>query len=182
MPTAADKFKEQLTTAFLEARPRANTGLSRADQRDAIQIAVEWCLVHQSQYQPDKQTVAQWFGARLANVLLSMRRDQQRQSVRRAIASMEELERNRTVTPSRRSELHYSVRWSKIDHEIEQLLRRPKHERADCPSCWRCRWYDGLTPVAWAPPSHANSDVRLAVEAIERRKIKIAGGDPDDYT
>lgn len=64
-----------------------------------------------------------------------------------------------------------------IDHEIEKMLRRPKTERADCPVCWRCMWFEGLTPKNWKPPSNADAEVKLAVERIEREKIRIAGGD-----
>lgn len=31
-----------------------------------------------------------------------------------------------------------------IDAEIERILQRPRTERADCPPCWRCMWYDAL--------------------------------------
>lgn len=181
MHTAADKFAEQVATAFMDAKPRADTGLSRTDQREAISITAEWCLTHRSEYDPERGDVGAWFGEHLRRVLRDMRRSNQREAVRRARFNMDEAERNRTVTPSRRSELHYSVRWHRIDHEVERLLQRPKHERADCPSCWRCRWYDGLTPAAWAPPTLASPEVRAAVDAVERRKIEIAGAHPEDY-
>lgn len=181
MPIDAETFKAQLTNAFLDAKPRRNSPLSRADQREAVSITVEWCLTHQSQYDPDIGSVGSWFGEHLRRVLRDTYRTQQRESVRRAQLNMEAIERNRSLTPSRRSDHPPRTHWSNIDHEIERLLRLPQHERSDCPSCWRCRWYDGLTPVAWAPTPFASAEVRAAVEATERRKIEIAGAHPEDY-
>jgi RNA polymerase sigma factor (sigma-70 family) len=63
-----------------------------------------------------------------------------------------------------------------IDHEIEKMLRRPTTERADCPVCWRCMWFEGLTPKNWKPPTNADEEVRCAVHATEIEKIRIAGG------
>lgn len=181
MPHAADTFAAQVATAFTNAKPRTNTGLSRADQRDAVSITAEWCLTHRTEYDPKRGNVGGWFGEQLRRVLHDMRRTQQRESVRRARVSMDSVERNRSVTPHRNSERAHDAPRAAIDHEIEKLLRRPKHERADCPSCWRCRWYDGLAPVAWAPPHFASDEVRAAVDAVERRKIEIAGAHPEDY-
>jgi hypothetical protein len=60
-----------------------------------------------------------------------------------------------------------------IDHEIERLLRRPKSERADCIVCWRCMWYEGLTPVHYHPPQLVDPEIQAAVAATEARKIQI---------
>jgi DNA-directed RNA polymerase specialized sigma24 family protein len=61
-----------------------------------------------------------------------------------------------------------------IDHEIEKLLHRPTTERADCPVCFRCSWFDGVLPVKYGEPRHADAEIRAAVRAIEERKIEIA--------
>ena len=67
-----------------------------------------------------------------------------------------------------------------IDHEIEKMLRRPATERADCPVCWRCMWFEGLKPKNWQPPDHIHEvEVRIAVTSTEREKITIAGGSTD---
>lgn len=65
-----------------------------------------------------------------------------------------------------------------IDHEIERMLRRPATERADCPVCWRCCWFEGLTPKNYHAPKHiVEPDVLQAVRDTEARKIKIANGE-----
>lgn len=63
-----------------------------------------------------------------------------------------------------------------IDHAIEKMLRRPSSERADCPVCWRCCYFQGLTPKRYAPPKIVDPEIRAAVTATEARKIIIAGG------
>lgn len=63
-----------------------------------------------------------------------------------------------------------------IDHEIEKMLRRPTTERADCPVCWRCMWFEGLTPKNWSPPRLDDQEIWLAVTNTEQEKIRIAGG------
>lgn len=64
-----------------------------------------------------------------------------------------------------------------IDHEIEQLLRRPAHTTADCPVCWRCMYFEGFTPKRYAPPALVDDEMRAVVEAIEARKIHIGQGE-----
>jgi DNA-directed RNA polymerase specialized sigma24 family protein len=66
---------------------------------------------------------------------------------------------------------------AQIDHDIERLLRRPATERADCPVCWKCFWFEGLTPTHYHPPQLADLDVCAAVAATEARKIKIGNGE-----
>ena len=68
-----------------------------------------------------------------------------------------------------------------IDHEIERMLRRPVHEKADCPVCWKCCYFYGLTPKHYHPPTGiADHEVRMAVERTEGRKIQIGGGENVD--
>lgn len=65
-----------------------------------------------------------------------------------------------------------------IDHEIERMLRRPATERADCPVCWRCCWFEGLKPKNYHAPKHIiESEVLAAVTVTEARKIEIANGE-----
>lgn len=60
-----------------------------------------------------------------------------------------------------------------IDHAIEAMLRRPKSERADCPVCWKCSYFKGMTPKHYHPPQLVEPEIREAVTAIEARKIQI---------
>lgn len=64
-----------------------------------------------------------------------------------------------------------------IDHEIERLLRRPQHTRADCPVCWRCSYFMGLTPRSYHTPRFADPEMQEAVRNIEARKIRIGKGE-----
>jgi DNA-directed RNA polymerase specialized sigma24 family protein len=64
-----------------------------------------------------------------------------------------------------------------IDHEIEKLLRRPATSTADCPVCWRCFWFEGLTPVHYHPPTLLEPEIQAAVAATEARKIQIGNGE-----
>ncbi|MDE2105213.1 MAG: hypothetical protein KGL39_48760 [Patescibacteria group bacterium] len=66
---------------------------------------------------------------------------------------------------------------SRIDHEIEKLLRRPKHAHADCPPCWRCMYFEGLTPRAYKPTVLSDTEVQTAVRNTETLKIKIGNGE-----
>jgi RNA polymerase sigma factor (sigma-70 family) len=63
-----------------------------------------------------------------------------------------------------------------IDHAIEQLLRRPVTERADCPPCWKCMYFEGWTPIQYKPPTLVEPEVQAAVAATEARKIAIGEG------
>lgn len=69
---------------------------------------------------------------------------------------------------------HTSDKRSKIDHDIEKLLRRPITATADCVPCWRCMWFDGYAPVHYRKPQLVDDEIRAAVTAIEARKIEIA--------
>lgn len=64
-----------------------------------------------------------------------------------------------------------------IDHEIEKLLRRPANSTADCPVCWKCFWFEGLTPAHYHPPQLVEPEIQAAVAATEARKIRIGNGE-----
>lgn len=69
-------------------------------------------------------------------------------------------------------------KMAEIDHEIERMLRRPATEQSDCPVCWRCCWFDGLTPKNYHAPTHVHEpDVLAAVRDTEARKILIGSGE-----
>jgi RNA polymerase sigma factor (sigma-70 family) len=62
-----------------------------------------------------------------------------------------------------------------VDHEISQLEAMPKHG-ADCPPCWRCKWFEGYMPGPHVPMRMPirEPEVRDAVLDTEARKIEIA--------
>lgn len=64
---------------------------------------------------------------------------------------------------------------SAIDQEIEQLEAMPRHG-ADCPPCWKCKWFEGYLPGAHKRLGMAiqEPEVKEAVASIERRKVEIA--------
>ena len=62
-----------------------------------------------------------------------------------------------------------------IDHAIEAMLRRPATERADCPPCWKCMYFEGWKPVHYKPSKIVDEEIRIAVHSTEGRKIEIAG-------
>jgi hypothetical protein len=70
---------------------------------------------------------------------------------------------------------------AKIDHDIEKLLDGPKTEKADCPVCWRCCYFDGLMPVRYRASRHFEPEIRAAVFATEQRKIAIANDRLDGF-
>ena len=64
---------------------------------------------------------------------------------------------------------------SAIDQEIAQLEFAPP-VGAECPPCWRCRWFEG-----WLPSDHmptrmkiAEPEIAAAIFATEQEKIRIA--------
>jgi RNA polymerase sigma factor (sigma-70 family) len=62
-----------------------------------------------------------------------------------------------------------------IDYAIAQLDFPPEHG-AECPPCWRCKWFEGFLPgehVSVRVPI-VEADVRAAVSDTEARKIDIA--------
>jgi DNA-directed RNA polymerase specialized sigma24 family protein len=72
---------------------------------------------------------------------------------------------------------HREVTAAPIDHAIEALLRRPANTTADCVVCWKCMWFDGLTPAHYHPPQLVEPEIQAAVEATEARKIQIGNGE-----
>lgn len=62
-----------------------------------------------------------------------------------------------------------------IDREIERLDFAPP-SGADCPPCWKCRWFDGFLPMGTKATGMiiAEPEVRNAVAQTEARKIQIA--------
>jgi len=64
---------------------------------------------------------------------------------------------------------------SRIDHEIGQLEAMPRHG-ADCPPCWKCKWFEGYLPGAHKRVGMAiqEPEVAAAVAANEARKQEIA--------
>jgi hypothetical protein len=59
------------------------------------------------------------------------------------------------------------------DHEIGRIDFVPA-EGADCPPCWRCKWFEGWSPANYKPTKLADAEVQTAVQATEARKIEIA--------
>jgi hypothetical protein len=72
------------------------------------------------------------------------------------------------------SDEHYN-NPSNIDHQIQQLEAMPKHG-ADCPPCWKCKWFEGRLPGKHRRVGMKiqEKDVAAAVAATEARKIEIA--------
>lgn len=64
-----------------------------------------------------------------------------------------------------------------IDKEIAKLEFLPP-AGADCPPCWRCKWFDGYLPGAHRPTKMKimEPEIRAAVLDVEARKIEIAQG------
>lgn len=62
-----------------------------------------------------------------------------------------------------------------IDREIERLEFSPP-QGAECPPCWRCKWFEGYLPMGHKPVRMAlrEEEVRFAVLDVEARKIGIA--------
>jgi DNA-directed RNA polymerase specialized sigma24 family protein len=76
--------------------------------------------------------------------------------------------RARTTEPEHRP-------LAKIDHEIARI-DFPPPEHAECPPCYRCLWWMGYLPNGRhdARMQVVEEDVRVALAAIEARKIEIA--------
>jgi len=64
---------------------------------------------------------------------------------------------------------------SYVDREIEQLEAMPRHG-ADCPPCWKCKWFEGYLPGAHKRVGMViqEPEVAAAVAANEARKVDIA--------
>jgi RNA polymerase sigma factor (sigma-70 family) len=98
-------------------------------------------------------------------------------------ASVRKLRRIRDLMPEDRPVYHSPTRnkddgeLAPIDHEIEKMLRRPASERADCPVCWRCCYFLGLTPTNYHPTHHADEVICEVIRATESRKIQIGNGE-----
>lgn len=179
MTTALEEFTVALARTS-KSGYRHLRGMSRADAEDVLSIAVVWCWENRDQFDAKVGALDDWFAERVRQVARGRNRDNWRELARRSYRALEQLER---LSPGRSGAQRVTSDRSTygkppIDHEIERLLRRPRHERADCPSCWRCRWYDGLTPGAWQRTRFASAEVEEAVYNIERRKIEIAGANP----
>jgi DNA-directed RNA polymerase specialized sigma24 family protein len=71
---------------------------------------------------------------------------------------------------------------SEIDKAIERLEFAPQHG-ADCPPCWRCRWFDGFMPTGslFVRMDIVEPEVRDAVARTEAEKIRIAQEVRDGY-
>lgn len=68
-----------------------------------------------------------------------------------------------------------NIQRSWIDREIEELEMMPRHG-ADCPPCWKCKWFEGYLPGAHKRVGMAiqEPEVAAAVAANEARKQEIA--------
>ena len=62
-----------------------------------------------------------------------------------------------------------------IDRALESLEFPPQHG-ADCPHCWRCKWFEGYLPAQrrYVALPARDPEVRAAVSAIESMKVTIA--------
>jgi DNA-directed RNA polymerase specialized sigma24 family protein len=81
----------------------------------------------------------------------------------------------RAVPPADASE--HRPEMSQIDREIESLDFPPPSGQ-DCPSCWRCLWYEGWLPgeTRSARMTIVEPEVAKAVADTEARKVAIARG------
>lgn len=64
---------------------------------------------------------------------------------------------------------------SAIDRELEKLDFPPEHG-AECPPCWRCKWFEGYLPGQnkSVRVTIVEDDVRAAVARTEAEKVRIA--------
>lgn len=171
----ADDFMQALLRAS-KTRLYFLRSMRRADRDDAIAMAIAWCWENREKFDPTRGTLEVWWSGALRNAIQTIRRGVARHETRRSYRTVEEVERlSHHASGAPRPGADSERGKAPIDHEIERLLRRPRHERADCPSCWRCRWYDGLRPGTWRPRPFADPEVAAAVRAVEQRKIEIAG-------
>jgi DNA-directed RNA polymerase specialized sigma24 family protein len=83
--------------------------------------------------------------------------------------------RARTVPAADSDEHRQTSKQPSIDRAIEQL-DFPPPEMADCPPCWRCKYFDGYLPGLHKSVRLIISEpeVRQAVAVTEVRKIDIA--------
>jgi hypothetical protein len=64
-----------------------------------------------------------------------------------------------------------------IDKELAQIGAMPRHPHADCPVCWRCKWFDALLPGAYSQVrTVVDQEIQEAIWATETRKLFIAQG------
>ncbi len=169
-----DEFIRALARVATDGR-RHLYGLSKADADDALAKAMEWCWTHREEFHTGLGTIGAWFATALKWCALGVRRDVARERERRSGLTPEEAYAVHLPSFAPRSQSDRAREGlSRIDQGIEQLLKRPKAARADCPKCWRCSYFEGLAPrdpptSAWVDP-----ELRAAVESIEREKIRIA--------
>ncbi len=190
---AVELFVVQLAKHGWRAFKQYTRGLEHADRDELTQRIIVECWEKRDAYDPTKGSLEQWIMDISYSVSAHFKRGVFREKERRVLGkltSFEKLSRASSGEPLPTPEegfypkhpyKHPAHHDKHIDHQVERLLNRPTTGRADCPSCWRCRWYDGFKPAAWKPPTHVDEEVRKAIDAIERRKIEIAGGHPDDY-
>lgn len=98
------------------------------------------------------------------------------QQLRRLLPDDHEYRRVLRAAPSQDSdELHARGPEPPIDRELERLDFPPEHG-ADCPPCWRCKWFEGYLPGAYRSQRMPiqEPEVRDAVRDVEARKIEIA--------
>jgi hypothetical protein len=64
---------------------------------------------------------------------------------------------------------------ARIDVELARI-GAPGLHGADCPPCWRCKWYYGYAPIRYSQrvTVKADPEVQAAIWATEARKIEIA--------
>lgn len=182
MTTPVEQFTIELSRVSAQGN-KFLRGLTRTQRDDAVAGALLWCWENREKFDTSRGALQVWWTGALRNAIQQVRRDVARHEGRRVYKALEELERVSRGASGGYIEPSDNARKGKapIDHEIERILRRPKHERADCPSCWRCRWYDGLTPAAWRRTLCADKELEDAIYNVERRKIEIAGRDIEEY-
>lgn len=149
-----------VTAEALEAMDKLMTALTPTDKTIAQQLMLGRTRVEMMR---DGLSHDQIYGAR-----------QRIKQLRRLIPDEREFQRVIRATPAQNSD-EADGKLSAIDREIEELEVMPRHG-ADCPPCWKCKWFEGYLPGAHKRVGMPiqEPEVAAAVAANEARKQEIA--------
>jgi len=156
-----------LARLITEATPYLR-GLDRAEQRLVMQEATLDAWSAREAFDPRKFSLARWFGGMVKQVLRCP-------SPKDRFLTTEEHALLEMLTASRSTPVRVTIEREGPRQRLQETDPIQKIGK-DCPPCWRCMYFYGWLPKEeLTPTGHSDPEVAAACDAINHRKIAIAG-------
>ena len=160
-------LQSHLARLITEATPYLRT-LERGTQRLVMEEATLDAWNSRTSFDPQKVSLARWYGGVVKQVL-------RRPNLEARFLTIEEHALLGMLTTPKPAPVRVVIEREGPKRKLKETDPIQKIGK-DCPPCWRCMYFYGWLPKEeLAPTGHSDPEVAAACDAINHRKIAIAG-------